>query len=61
MQCAVLLRPQEQKMKKKEIYNSMKPKEKKYFFNFFKKNKSCDVRNSKNIKKKFNKNERKEI
>lgn len=36
---------------KKEIYNSMRPKEKKSFFNFFKKNKSCDVRNSKNLKK----------
>lgn len=39
------------KDEKKEIYNSMKPKEKTSFFNFFKKNKSCDVRNSKNIKK----------
>ena len=36
---------------KKEIYNSLRPKEKKSIFNFFRKNKSCDVRNSKNIKK----------
>ena len=39
------------KDQKKDIYNSMRPKEKKSFLVFFKKNKSCDVRNSKNIKK----------
>ena len=39
------------KDQKKDIYNSMRPKEKKSFLGFFKKNKSCDVRNSKNIKK----------